>query len=217
MEWWARRHRATTRHDHAEDRDMDQTSPTQHTARRWRRVVGTAAVGMALVAGTAACGGSDQDAADQAADELAEQLAESGSGGEADVDIDSESGQVDVQTEDGDMSFGEGTELPDDFPSDIPLPADYELTSAMSTSTSGSEGWTIGGNLPNADGATFDDLVAEFTSAGWTEMSKTTSETEGGTASTAMFDNGTWQVLFSTQIGIEGLPDSFSYVVTAAA
>lgn len=197
---------------------MDQTSPTQHTARRWRRVVGTAAVGMALVAGAAACGGSsDEDAADQAADELAEQLAESGSGGEADVDIDSESGQVDVQTEDGDMSFGEGTELPDDFPSDIPLPADYELTSAMSTSTSGSEGWTIGGNLPNADGATFDDLVAEFTDAGWTETSKTTSETEGGTASTAMFDNGTWQVLFSTQIGIEGLPDSFSYVVTAAA
>jgi hypothetical protein len=217
MEWWARRHRATTRHDHAEDRDMDQTSPTLHTARRWRRLVGTAAVGMALVAGAAACGGSDQDAADQAADELAEQLAESGSGGEADVDIDSESGQVDVQTEDGDMSFGEGTELPDDFPSDIPLPADYELTSAMSTSTSGSEGWTIGGNLPNADGATFDDLVAEFTDAGWTETSKTTSETEGGTASTAMFDNGTWQVLFSTQIGIEGLPDSFSYVVTAAA
>ncbi len=197
---------------------MDQTPTPHRSARRWRRIAAPAAVGMALVVGTAACGGSsDEDAADQAADELAEQLAEAGSGGEADVDIDSESGQVDVQTEDGDMSFGEGTELPEDFPSDIPLPADYELTSAMSTSSSGSEGWTIGGNLPGADDATFEDLVGEFTSAGWTETSKTTSESEGGTASTAMFDNGTWQVLFSTQIGIEGLPDSFSYVVTAAA
>jgi hypothetical protein len=36
-------------------------------------------------------------------------------------------------------------------------------------------------------------------------------------ASTALLDNGTWQVLVSTQIGIEGLEDSFSYVVTAAS
>ena len=57
-----------------------------------------------------------------AADELAEQIAEAGAGEDTDVDIDSESGQVDVSTPDGDMSFGDGTELPDDFPSRDPAP-----------------------------------------------------------------------------------------------
>jgi hypothetical protein len=199
--------------------DMDHQTPSpDRTTRRWRRAAAPAAVGLALVIGATACGGSSsEDVADQTADELAEKLAEAGSGGDADVDIDSESGQVDVQTEDGDMSFGEGTELPDDFPSDVPLPADYELTSSMSNSSAGSEGWTISGSLTGATDSTFEDLVGEFTSAGWTETSKTTSASEGGMASTALLDNGTWQVLVSTQIGIEGLEDSFSYVVTAAS
>ena len=112
--------------------------------------------------------------ANEAADQLAEQIAESGAGDDADVDIDSETGQVDVSTEDGDMSFGEGTELPEDFPADIPLPQDYELTSAMSTDTGDATGWTISGELPDADDSTFDDLVAEFTSAGWTKTSDAT-------------------------------------------
>jgi hypothetical protein len=199
------------------------TSPTQATPtapRRVRRALRFAAPVVACVAlGTlaTACGGSGDEVADNAADELAEQLAEAGAGQDADVDIDSESGQVDVSTPDGDMSFGEGTELPDDFPSEIPLPADYQLNSAMSTSTDGSDGWTISGELPGATSDTFDELVAAFTDAGWTTTSDSSSETGGGTASTAMLDDGTWQVILSVQVGVEGMPDSFSYLVSSSA
>lgn len=191
-----------------------------HASRRVRRrTLRIAAPVIACVAfGTlgTACGGSDE-VADNAADELAEQLAEAGAGEDTDVDIDSESGQVDVSTPDGDMSFGEGTELPEDFPSEIPLPADYQLNSAMSTTADGADGWTISGELPEATADTFDDLIAEFTAAGWTTTSDSSSQTGGGTASTAMLDDGTWQVIVSVQVGVEGTPDSFSYLVSSSA
>ena len=98
--------------------------------------------------------------ANEAADQLAEQIAESGAGKDADVDIDSESGQVDVSTDDGEMSFGEQTELPADFPARCPCPSDYELTSAMSDSTGGVGGWTVIGDLPDATGDTYDAVLS---------------------------------------------------------
>lgn len=198
---------------------QDSPTHTPRTARRRaRRVVAPVALCLALGTGTLACGGgSDDESANEAADQLAEQIAESGAGDDADVDIDSETGQVDVSTEDGDMSFGEGTELPEDFPADIPLPQDYELTSAMSTDTGDATGWTISGELPDADDSTFDDLVAEFTSAGWSKSSDATTEVDGGTSGTAMLDDGTWQVVLSVQVGVQDMPDSFSYLVSSAA
>lgn len=192
------------------------TSRHRRTRSTVVRVLAPVALCVAFGAGTVACGGNDEGSASDAADELAEKLAESGND-DADVDIDSESGQVDVSTPDGDMSFGDGTELPDDFPSDIPLPEGYALTSSMSNADGDSSNWSITGTLPDADDSTFDDLVAEFTSAGWTKSSDASSETGGGTASTAMLDNGTWQVLVSTQVGVEGMPDSFTYVVSPAS
>lgn len=190
------------------------TGATHRRARTGTRRVATVAVGL-LLATTAGCGGSgDEDSANTAADELAEQIAESGGGKDTDVDIDSESGQVDVSTEDGEMSFGDQTELPADFPEDVPLPDGAQLTSAMSSGSGDSAGWTVIGDLPDATDGTYGELVARFTAAGWTTTSDSASDTGGGTASTAMLDNGTWQVVVSVQVGVEGTPDSFSYLVT---
>lgn len=185
----------------------------RHSHRCWRAVAPIALCAV-LGAGAVACGGGDST--DDAADELAEQIAEASGDGNADVEIDSDSGQVDVETSDGQFSVGESTELPEDFPSDIPLPADYELTSAITSTTEGSEGWTLSGTLPDATEDTFDDLVAQFTDDGWTNQSDASGMTGGGTASTAMLDNGTWSVIVSVQVGVDDMPDSFSYVVTPA-
>ena len=65
--------------------------------------------------------------------------------------------------------------------------------------------------------AVFDDLVAEFTSAGWSKSSDATSEVDGGTTGTAMLDDGTWQVVLSVQVGVQDMPDSFSYLVSSAS
>ena len=121
--------------------------------RRRRHTMTAVALVALLGAGTVACGGDDS--ANEAGDELAEQLAEAGAGVD-DVEIDSESGEVDIETEDGSVSIG--SDLPDDFPEDIPLPEDYELISSMGGSSDGEQGWTISGTLPDADEDTFDGL-----------------------------------------------------------
>lgn len=200
------------------DRTPRQTTSIRAAATRpgsaARRAAAPVLVCLALGTAAAGCGGSEDDATNQAADDLAEQIAEAG-GQDAEVDIDSETGEVDVQTDDGEMSVGEDVALPDDFPSEIPLPDDYELSAAMTSSADG--GWTITGSLPDASEASFDELVAGFTDAGWTTESDSSSDTGGGTASTALVTNDTWQVLVSVQVGVTGTPDSFSYLVSPAA
>ena len=186
---------------------------TPRTARRSRaRAVASVAAAGVFALGLGACGGSSDDSSD-AADQLAEKLAEAGTG-DADVDIDSETGQVDVSTPDGDMSFGSGSELPDDFPSDIPFPEGSKLTSTLNSTDGGVKTWSAMGTLADADASTFDDVVALFTDSGWTSTMNSSGSTGGGTGSTAILTKGDLQVLVSTQVGIEGLDDSFSYVVT---
>lgn len=197
------------------DRRTRRHRPTRALGRRALRAGAPLLLVLALAATTTACGGgSDDDRANEAADQLAEQIAESGAGKDADVDIDSSSGQVDVSTDEGEMSFGEQTELPADFPAEVPLPERYELTSAMSDSTGGVGGWAVIGDLPDASGDTYDALLSRFTDAGWTTTSSSSSDSGGGTVSTAMLEDGSWQVVVSVQVGVSGTPDSFSYLVT---
>ncbi len=188
-------------------------TPRPTGSRRAMRVVAPLAVFVALGTATAGCGGSD-DVANSASDKIAEQLAEAGAGDGADVNIDSDNGQLDISSDDGSMSFGDQTELPEDFPSDIPLPSDYELTSSMSMGGGNSDGWSISGTLTDASSATFDDLVAGFTDAGWTKSSEATNDTGDGTTATAMLTSDSWQVVVSIQFGFGDMSDSFTYVVS---
>ncbi len=181
------------------------------TPNRSKKIAAIALAGV-MTLGLGACGGGSDDSSD-AADELAEKLAESGTG-DADVDIDSETGQVDVSTPEGDMSFGSGSELPDDFPADIPFPEGSTLTSTMNSTDGDVKTWSVTGTLADADDSTFDDIVAQFTDDGWTSTMNSSGSTGGGAGSTAMLTKGDMQVLVSTQIGIDGVDDSFSYVIT---
>lgn len=85
---------------------------------------------LALVA--SACGA----AAENVAENLAERALESEGGGNVDLDIDEESGEVSVQMESGDgsgsLTIG-GGELPDGFP--IPVPDGGEVMSTFSSET----------------------------------------------------------------------------------
>lgn len=187
------------------------SSPTGRPAPRRRAVATSLALAAVLGAGTVACGGGD-DTADDAADEIAEQLAESGSGVD-DVEIDSDTGEVQIETEDGSISTG--SELPDDFPEDVPLPEGAEITSSVSSSSAdGGDGWNVTGTLSDADDSTFDDIVSMFRDDGWDVTNEVTGESGSGQSSSAILENGTWSVSVSVQIGVPELDDSFSYFVT---
>lgn len=88
---------------------------------RARHLTIAAATGAMFVA--AGCA----DAAERVTERGLEAAIESQGGGEVDLDLD-DNGSVSVETEDGSFSMGQ-TEIPDDWPSEVPLPPDLEVQS----------------------------------------------------------------------------------------
>ncbi len=86
-----------------------------------------AALALALV--LSACGKSEE----KAAETLAEQALEANAGQDVDVDIEDDGQTVTIETEQGTLkqTSGDNVALPEDFPTDVTLPADYKLMSVM--------------------------------------------------------------------------------------
>lgn len=117
------------------------------------------------------CGGI----AEKAGETAMEKAIENGSSG--DVDIDSDDGTVKVETEDGTTSYGEDVDLPDDFPSDVPLPqSDHRVVSASTQGT----GMFVTMSLTDVDyDAEVEHLTSGFEESGYTVADKMTSASEG--------------------------------------
>lgn len=133
-----------------------------------------------------------------ASENLAEQIIEQSSGGEGDVDVDLNTGQVSIETDDGSVTVG-GGEVPDGFP--IPLPDGGGVQSTFQS----------GGNASvtlQYSGDRFDELVAFYEDwvAGqpgeWSTSNFTNDNGDGGT----MRGHSWWQ---GADINI-GVTDCFS-------
>lgn len=121
------------------------------------RAVGAALLAAALVSSATGCG------ADEKVGEKAIESALSKDGTK--VDIDDE--KVTFKDKDGNVSsFGEGVELPDSFPKEIPLPqGDYKISSVMSK---GEETTMMLTFEPTELKSVEEHLKSGFTSAGYT-------------------------------------------------
>jgi hypothetical protein len=148
-------------------------------------------------------------------DDVAEELAEQGLGEGSDVSIDSESGDVSIKTEDGEIasSSGKGTKLPEAWPSDIPMPEDYTLTTAMSMGAAPELGFNLTGDVPDAVAA-FDEVTTAFAAQGWTELQKSIGDYGEGTMSSATYEKGERSVAFSTMYVPGDDINTFSYTST---
>lgn len=130
------------------------------------RVVGATLLVAALLSGC----GAEEKMAEKTTEKI---LSQDGS----DVDIDGE--KVTVKDKDGNaMSFGEGVELPDDFPADIPLPqGDYKISSVISQG----EGMNMMLALEDPDIKSVEEhLKSSFIAAGYTVEEGLRMENEGG-------------------------------------
>ncbi len=122
-------------------------------------------VWMAVLAAVAA--GCGNDAPEEATEQAMESAIRS-SGQEGDVEVDA--GTMKITTADGQMTFGEGTKLPDNWPDDVPVYEGLKLLTAMTAP----EGSTIQGTTTDSL-----DKVTEFykdrvTKDGWTEQTTMT-------------------------------------------
>lgn len=152
---------------------------------------------------------------DDIADKVAEKAAEASSGEDTNVDIDSETGEIKVETDDGTFEASSGTsELPDDWPSEVPLPDDYTLTGSTSFSSDDGTTFTVGGEVDDGT-ATFAEVTEAFVDGGWTETQKSTGNMGEGTSSSAMYENSTLQVMFSA-MSLDDGTNTFGYTVMPA-
>lgn len=92
--------------------------------------------------------------------------------GEGSATVERDSGDVKIETDEGNFEIGSGAEIPKDFPSDVPLPKRYEVRS--SGGMSGEEGGlqTVLLEVPDSrsDMASFYDK--ELAANGWKVASK---------------------------------------------
>lgn len=125
----------------------------------------TRRIAPALMAAALILGAPLLTACGQAAESIVENAAEAAGAG----DVDIEDGQVTVENSEGTMVIGEDVELPDTWPSEVPVPDGATLMSVVTQADSGGATgmWTIDGD-PADVGAAYD---AQLTSAGFTKGS----------------------------------------------
>jgi hypothetical protein len=107
-------------------------------------------------------------ACSSAAEQIAEDAAEAAGG---DVEIDVDEGTVTFEDENGSGSFSSGTELPDSWPDDVPLPADHTVVSATEFSAEGEQAGLTIALVLEVDGdlePAFADYADDLESSGFT-------------------------------------------------
>lgn len=137
-----------------------------------------AALALALV--LSACGKSEE----KAAETLAEEALEANSGQDVDVDIADDGQTVTIETEQGTLkqSSGDNVALPDNFPTDVTLPADYKVMSVMTMGPVTS----VVMEVPEAPSSVFGDFKSGQAAQGWKE----TLSMQGSDGSMLGFEKG---------------------------
>lgn len=139
----------------------------------------TRPIAAALVAGTllvAGCGGDDTGSPTE---EGLEELIEQQGGGDVDLDM-GEDGDFSMETDEG--SFTGGSELPESWPDEVPLPDDLEIVNASEIvdNTSGSGMLSVSGRTsltPDEVGELYTEALSDW------EESMNMSSSSGGSAS----------------------------------
>lgn len=101
---------------------------------------------------------------------------------------DSDDGSMTVEGEDGSFSGGATTELPDEWPSDVPAPDGLTIASAFVVSDTGSDAITVSGTV---DGEDFlDDYGSQLEDAGF----DSTSEFKADGTANRVYSSDAWTV-----------------------
>ncbi len=161
--------------------------------------------GAALVGGVAAC----------SPENVAERAIEAGAGGNVDVDIDDESGQVTIDDgEGGSATFGDSGDLRDGFPDAVPVVKDtIGFTQSMTDPESG-DTFTVFVPVSGDPADVWDQVKADLDGAGFTLGNETTITNDGEAYYAAVFTSAAWDV--SAGVSSADGESHVAYIVTTA-
>jgi len=145
----------------------------------------------------AAC--SSEDLADRVAEGIAERATDE----DVDFDIDSESGEVNVSTPDGDFTLG-SDELPEGFPDEVPLPEGLTVITSMRLGEGDTTAFTVVGQVDRPAASVADEMTGAFDADGWEETMLTTSSFGDTDSTTAAYTKGQWMVSLSVTGDADG-------------
>jgi len=112
-------------------------------------------------------------------------------GGDAEVDI--SEGETTITTDEGEMTIGEGTDLPDGFPDVIPMYANMVITTSWKTTENDLDAFSVAASSDDPGSTIFDWYMNQL--GGWQNISEFTSEGDGQTLSSISADNGTYTLI----------------------
>lgn len=95
---------------------------------------------------------------DASAEQMAEEAIESGSDEDVDVEFDSDSGEVSVESDEGSVHVG--GDVPDEL-ADVPLPDDFEFATGA-TVDSGGHDYSATGHVPGDVESVWDEMVSFY-------------------------------------------------------
>lgn len=134
-----------------------------------------------------------------------------GSDGETVINVDEDGGKTVISTPEGAIEIAEGADLPDGFPSNIPLPDGLTTNYSQVTPSADGDSFMVGGVIDRPFDEVADAYVAQLESAGFTQQQLTT------TADGAFFTYGDAEHMVSGVIAAESTGSSrtaFNITVT---
>ena len=133
----------------------------------------------------AGCG----EIAERAVEEGLEQAG--GASGNVELDLDNEDGSLSIESSEGSFRIG-AQDVPEDFPEEVPLPAELEVMSSMSFNEEGGTSFNLNATTPGDATTVADELEAAFTDAGFTITGTSQMEADGMANRTFQFEGSDW-------------------------
>lgn len=113
-------------------------------------------------------------------------------------------GNVEISTKEDSLSIGAGTDLPDEFPKDVPTPDDLQIQAAATNTQDGKQDFVITYTAPDAKKA-YEDYKSKLTGDGFTVTNDDTTEADGKFRGGLEATKGTWKVNVVAGVGDEGM------------
>jgi hypothetical protein len=146
-------------------------------------------VALMAVFALSGCAKAGEKLAEQVMEKVIEEAAE-GEGGSVDLDIGDE--EIKITTDEGDEINIGGTDIPDGWPSVVPVHPDIDIQSSFKGASDGKNNFSISAMY----GGSGEDLFNWYKSklSGWDVVSEFSSEDDSGKSYSFNVENGTYQV-----------------------